>query len=450
MKATLLLSVPLWLATLLFGALAVLLADFGGPAWVLGLLLVWLLTLGLPTTLGVVSVAWFSSGEPLTAFLVVASALGLVLHVAAVVGVRRIRRRWRAAGRGVKIGRRAFLAAAGAGGVAGVLGLRWGQGAAREVAGPLYDLHVHLFGVGDEGSGCFLSERQKRHVNYRFFLRLLGLAENGRMDREYLAELLRQLRASAIDKVLLFAQDGRYDRQGKFDRTSTDFYVPNDYLFEVVAQHPDMLVPCVSINPKRRDALEEVDRCAERGARAVKVHPPTQDVDPGEERFRPFYRRLSERGILLIVHTGTEHGSAVVGHEFSRPLRLAPALEEGCTVLAAHSGMSAFFDPEDFFPELVAMVRRYPSLYCDSAVLASMFRWRCIPRLLAHPEVLARLVHASDFPFPSNALVFWNRLRPGQLLDLGSEPNLFERDLRLKQALGLPRAVFERGARLLG
>ena len=81
--------------------------------------------------------------------------------------------------------------------------------------------------------------------------------------------------------------------------------------------------------------------------------------------------------------------------------------------------------------------------------MASLARWRTLPRLLGTPEVLARAVHASDFPFPSNALVHWNRLPPEVLLSLVSERNLLERDYRLKQAIGLPSEVFERGARLL-
>jgi hypothetical protein len=36
------------------------------------------------------------------------------------------------------------------------------------------------------------------------------------------------------------------------------------------------------------------------------------------------------------------------------------------------------------------------------------------------------------------------------LFRLLGEHNLFERDLRLKQAIGLPDDVFRRGARLLG
>ena len=83
------------------------------------------------------------------------------------------------------------------------------------------------------------------------------------------------------------------------------------------------------------------------------------------------------------------------------------------------------------------------------AVLASMFRWRNLPRLLENPDLLERAVHGSDFPFPSNAMVFWNRVAPANLAPLLRERNLFERDYRLKQALGFPPEVFERGAKLL-
>ena len=112
--------------------------------------------------------------------------------------------------------------------------------------------------------------------------------------------------------------------------------------------------------------------------------------------------------------------------------------------------MSAFFDPEDFFPQLIELIHRFPNLYADTAVLADKFRWRCLPRMLEREDVLERTIYGSDTPFPSNALVFWNRLPAGNLFHLATEKNLFERDYRLKQALGLPAHVFERGARLLG
>lgn len=314
---------------------------------------------------------------------------------------------------------------------------------------PVIDFHVHLLGIGDGGTGCFVSEEQKERLNYRFFLRVCNLSENGRVDQGYVENMVRQLRESSLAKAVLLAQDSRYDAQGRPDYEHTSFYVPNDYLFDVTERFPDLFVPCVSINPKRRDAIDELDRCAERGARVLKIHPPIQNVDPGEARFRPFYQRCAETGIIVMVHTGTEHAAETVGDSYSDPLRLVPALEEGCTVVAAHTGTAAFFDKENFFPHMISMLERFPKLHYDTSIMASTFRWRTLPRLLERPEVLARAIHASDFPFPSNAVVHWNRLSPARTLSLASERNLIERDYRLKQAIGLPRDVFERGAKLL-
>jgi uncharacterized protein len=319
-----------------------------------------------------------------------------------------------------------------------------------EPVGTRIDFHSHLFGEGHGGTGCFLSKQQKEHFNYRFFRALLDIDDKkGPLDAQYLTRIIADLRASSIDKTVLLAQDGRYDKRGKFLRAETHFYVPNDYLLEVCAQHPDLFVPCVSINPARADALDELAKCKEGGARVLKIHPPTQDVDPGEERFRPFYRKLAEAGILLMVHTGTEHASHVAHPAYASPARLEPALQEGCTVIAAHSGLGSFHDSEDFFPPLVELARRYDKLYCDTGNLGGLLRWRNLPRLLATPELEGRLLHASDYPFPPDPLVHWPHMAPGKLLDLLPETNIFERDYRLKLALGMPKATFELGARLL-
>lgn len=344
--------------------------------------------------------------------------------------------------------RRQFIRTLGGAAASLAAGAAW---CSAQPAAPVVDFHVHLFGIGDGNTGCRLSQKQRRHINFRYFLKLLNLSENGRLDQDYVERLAGQVRASSLKQVVLQAWDGRYDQQGKLDwERTTSLYVPNDYLFKVVRQHPGLFVPCLSINPKRRDALDELDRGAALGAKVVKIHPPTMDVDPGEARFRPFYRRCAEQKIIVMAHTGSEHAADAAGMANSTPLKLALALEEGCTVIAAHAGMTAFFDKEDFFPDFVTLARRHPNLYCDTSILGSVTRWRCLRRLQAAPEALARAVHGSDFPFPSNALVFWNRLPRAELSKLLAERNLLERDYRLKQALGLPDAVFTRGAKLLG
>lgn len=316
-------------------------------------------------------------------------------------------------------------------------------------AGPIIDFHVHLFGVGDGDSGCFVSMKGSTRTSVFFLRRLLNLSENGRMDEDYVQRLVDMLRTSSLQKAVLLAQDCRYDAKGKPDLENTPFFVPNDYLFRIVERFPDLFIPCVSINPKRRDALQELDRCAERGASVLKIHPPIQDVDPSEPRFRPFYRRCAEKKVIVMVHTGTEHAAEIVGNQYSDPQRLTLALEEGCTVIASHAGTCEFFEKDDFFPRVLPLIRRFPKFYCDTSIMADKFRWRSLPRMLGEPEILERTIHASDTPFPANALVFWNRLSISELSRLVTEKNLLERDFRLKQALGLPAEVFERGAKVL-
>ena len=94
-------------------------------------------------------------------------------------------------------------------------------------------------------------------------------------------------------------------------------------------------------------------------------------------------------------------------------------------------------------------MRGQPRLYGDTTVLGSLPRWRCIPEILSSPVARPRTLHGSDWPFPSNALVFWNRLHPLTLLDLMAEKNMFLRDFHLKQALGMPPESFALAADVL-
>jgi hypothetical protein len=87
---------------------------------------------------------------------------------------------------------------------------------------PIIDFHVHLFGVGDGGTGCYLSNKQRRHPTYPFFKMMLGLRENGRMDEDYIQRLVAMLRGSSVSKAVLLAQDSRYDSGGYPDREHTN------------------------------------------------------------------------------------------------------------------------------------------------------------------------------------------------------------------------------------
>lgn len=85
------------LATLLSGAAGVVLADFGAPRWIFGLLLAWPATLGLPSALAFLAVAavWGRSAPAygLPGYLAAAAGLAWLAQWAALAAWNRITQR---------------------------------------------------------------------------------------------------------------------------------------------------------------------------------------------------------------------------------------------------------------------------------------------------------------------------------------------------------------------
>ncbi len=435
-------------------------ANFGVHPMIAVPGLIWLATIGLPTSVGVaLTAAIWGRFEPLTGFggfLGVAALIGLGFQVYVVRRLSGISASIHAFGKST--GWTPVLG--GIGGLGVALGLAlWMVHRPPAPLTNVVDGHAHLF--GDDGwppvhkQTCGLSPAQKQNPTYQMLRSLLSLPPAGDLSELYVDALVKQAR-EARDvvggfRVVLLAQDCRYTPEGGPDWVQSSVYVPNEHLFRVVARHPDLFIPCASINPQRADWEAELDYCLAQGARVLKIHPPTQAVNPGDPRFRSFYRKCAASGMRIMVHTGTEHSAPIASKTLGDPRFLQLALEEGCTVIAAHTGTRAFFDPpaEDHFSDFVTLAANHPRLYADTAVLGSQFRWRCLPEILQTPSVLPRIIHASDWPFPSNAQVFWHLLDPLTLVDLIAEKNLFLRDLRLKQALGLPSESFSRVGSLL-
>ncbi|MFH1269034.1 MAG: amidohydrolase family protein, partial [Planctomycetota bacterium] len=203
--------------------------------------------------------------------------------------------------------------------------------------GKTLDIHVHLAGNGDSGSGCRLSRKFADRVVFKVLMKRMKVFERSKsFDEGYVLALASLLRDSSLDKGAVMGLDAVYDRNGKPDWENTHFYVPNDYVFEVAARYPDVMVPCVSVNPNRADALDELHRCVEKGARALKLLAPAQAVDLADKRHAKFFARCAELSIVLILHTGREHAIPVLDNRLGHPEKLRLALEQGCTVVACH------------------------------------------------------------------------------------------------------------------
>lgn len=294
----------------------------------------------------------------------------------------------------------------------------------------LVDVHCHLAALPTASNGCLLSKKMLSGPLVRLTARLEGypLDQPERTNALYLERLLSRLAASRrVSRAVLLALDGAYDASGRLDEARTSMLMSNDAVFAACASSGGRLLPGASVNPARRDALDELERCAALGAVLVKVLPNAQGFDPGEARYDAFYRALARLGLPLLSHIGAEFSvSSEDGHQhLGEPGRLERALDAGATVIAAHGCSSGrllgqlFGEPH--LETALRLAERHPRFFMDASALTLPNRAGMALRLSRQPRLQERLLFGTDYPL----VVCW----PGG--------NYFDRQAAALDALGL-------------
>ncbi|HVU31921.1 MAG TPA: amidohydrolase family protein [Opitutaceae bacterium] len=319
------------------------------------------------------------------------------------------------------------------------------------------DMHTHVAGIGAGGSGCFVSPRLERSWKFGWYLRSFGVTRRElRRDGDAvvvdrLAQRLAQSRH--VGQAVVLALDGVVDSQGGLDRAATEIYVPNEFVAAQVAKHPNLLFGA-SVNPYRRDAIERLEWCAAHGAVLVKWLPAIQDIDPADPRLIPFYRKLAELHLPLLTHTGAEHSFTTANDALCDPARLKLPLSQGVTVIAAHAATTGRYDGERAIDRLARLMSEYPNLYADISSLTQVNKHGDLREVLHRPEFRGRLLYGTDYPLVAMPVLVspwyeltdlsWVRCR-----DINRITNPWDRDVALKQALGVPTDVWGRATTVL-
>lgn len=304
----------------------------------------------------------------------------------------------------------------------------------------LIDCHVHLAALADGDNGCYISPKTLKSPLFRFLLWKHGLSPDypREANQKYLHDLLTELKASRhVQKAVLLGLDGVYDQNGRLDLIQTDFLIGNDYVLKTAQSHPTELLAGVSINPQRRDAIDEIHRCADAGAVLVKVLPNAQGFDPADQKYKPFYRALAERKLPFLSHVGYEFSLIGKDQSVGDPDRLRLPLDEGATVIAAHACSSGLMIYEKFLPTLRDLVARYPNFYSDISGLTLPNRFRMLLHLRRHPEIHERLLFGTDYPLPVFHMAAWGRVAFGSLRTMIRMKNRFDRQVALCKGLNL-------------
>ena len=280
----------------------------------------------------------------------------------------------------------------------------------------LVDYHTHIAGIGNGTNGTFVNPKMRtwRHplhkLRFKVYLSASAINDVERSDAqivERLTRLIKNIEGHGLHRLLAF--DKNYRRDGTTNLAKTEFYVPNDYVFDLTADHPDMFEPVISVNPYRPKALTELERGAQRGARMVKWLPNAMGIDPSDELCDPFYRKMKELNLVLLSHGGEEKAvEAEEDQRFGNPLLLRRALDHGVKVIIAHcAGLGDnedLDDPKrrrvpnfDLFLRLMSEKRYEGLLFADISAMTQYNRiGGPLTTILQREDLHDHLVNGSD------------------------------------------------------
>jgi uncharacterized protein len=316
----------------------------------------------------------------------------------------------------------------------------------------IVDWHVHVAGLGHGDSANFINDAMYDNYRFKFFLKWMNVTEEElekHGDQIVVKRLNEKLKQSKyIDQAIILALDGVIDKKtGQLDKAATQFYVDNEFVARESAKYSNLLFGA-SINPSRPDSIQLLEKVHAQGAVLIKWIPSIMHFDPADKQFEPFYRKMAELNIPLLTHTGMEKSFPNTNDALADPRRLELALNSGVTVIAAHIATTGESEGQDNFERIMPMFAEFPNLYTEISSLTQINKLGYLAQALKKPGLTERMIYGTDWPLQSFPVVSpWyhiNHIGLKNAWRLSRIKNKWDRDIELKQAIGVPHSVFTR------
>lgn len=299
----------------------------------------------------------------------------------------------------------------------------------------LFDYHTHIVGLGKGGTGIEVNPRMQswlhpaERLKFKIYVSASGITDLKHADQQYVDRLLKLIQTfpkRSRHAVIAFERYHNEDGTPNFEKS--ELHVPNDYIYRVAKEHPQIFETAVSIHPYRPDAVAELEKWAARGVHFVKWLPNAMRINPADPRTKPFYAVMRKHKMVLITHAGEE--KAVESEDEQRlgnPLYLRVPLGAGVRVVVAHCASlgknpdfetpsAPLVDNFDLFMRLFEDARYRGLLFGEISAMTQANRLsKPIITLLERPDLHARLVNGSDYPLPAVNVV----IRTGALQSAG-------------------------------
>lgn len=189
------------------------------------------------------------------------------------------------------------------------------------------------------------------------------------------------LGSEGVDRALLFCE---------YSPRATGIQPIEDNL-PFLDQNPDRFRLVANVNPHLHHPLaSEVERQLSLGAVALKIHPVHGAFDPSDRELYQAYNVCADRGVPVIIHTGTSSfpGSRA---RFGDPALMLDPVEDFPTVnfVFAHGGRGWWYDSAAF------LALQKPNVWLDLAGLPP----KNLPKYYANlPRLAPKMIFGTDWP----------------------------------------------------
>lgn len=189
-------------------------------------------------------------------------------------------------------------------------------------------------------------------------------------------ELLAKMDQLQIEKTIIVPWDQAiavYNREG------------NEYVTGLARKHDSRFIAFCTVNPWfGEQALEEIERAADDGAKGLKLHPPYQGYQLTDPLVSPVIEKAIMLGLPIYVPTGTPVNSLPMQLKY-----VADSYPEG-TFIQGHFGST------DFWIDAIPSVINSPNIYVDMA-----YSMVSTTDLAIQAVGAERVIFSSDAPYLS-------------------------------------------------
>lgn len=245
---------------------------------------------------------------------------------------------------------------------------------------PISDMHIHIQPWRQLKPAVADVMRVGKEAHWE---RLIALMDDPQA-------LLEVMDASGVWRVALINYPSP-DLMGFDDST-------NEFSARYAEASPERILPYGGVHARfTKDPEGDVDRLVEMGIRCLKIHPPHQmypanAYTEGLEALGRIYRRCEERGLPVLIHTGTSIFPGARS-KWGNPMEIDDVAIDypKLTIVMAHGGRPLWME-EAFF-----VLRRHPNVYLELSGIPPARLLEYFPRLT---DISHKTIWGTDWPSP--------------------------------------------------